>query len=63
MDPRVRPQPVLDQLVQVAGQAQAEAGGEPQAVDRPGMKDRLYKVYQKMPEPIRRVAHRIVRGK
>lgn len=63
MDPRVRPQPVLDQLVQVTGQAQTEDGGEPQAAERPGMKDRLYQVYQKMPEPIRRVAHRIVRGK
>lgn len=63
MSPRMRPQPVLEQLIRTTDPVQPEAGESQPEPARPGVKDRLYKVYQKFPAPVRKVAHRIVRGK
>lgn len=63
MSPRMRPQPVLEQLIRTTDPVQPEAGESQPEPARLGVKDRLYKVYQKFPAPVRKVAHRIVRGK
>lgn len=61
---RIRPKQVLEALIPSEVTTGQEGNQQPaKAKEHLRMQDRLYKVYLGLPEPIRRVAHRIVRGK
>lgn len=60
--PRLRKKQPLENLIQ-SGTDEKQEAAPVQSQEQLGFKDRLYKVYLKLPESVRRVAHRIVRGK